>query len=685
MPKVSPLQSNFNGGEFSPLLYGRVDTDRYKTGLATCKNYKPTIQGGLIRRAGSYYVAEVKTSAKVTRLVSFEFSTTQAYIIEFGDQYFRFYRNHGQIQSGGSPYEVASPYLEADLFDLRFTQSADVLYITHPDYAPRKLSRTGHTAWTLTTITFDDGPYLKTNPTSTTLTPSAATGAGITITASSTTGINNDTGFQSTDVGRMIRMKEGSTWGWVRIVGYTSTTVVTADVESTLTNTNAKTSWRLGVWSDTTGYPACVTFHGDRLTFAGATDYPQRMDGSKIGDYENFEPSAMDGTVADDNAISFTFNSNAVNAVRWLLSSEKGLLAGTAGGEWVVRPSALGEALSPTNVSADQVSHYGSANVQAVQAGKTAAFVQRSGRKLRELRHFFQEDGFEAPDLTILAEHMTASGLKELCHQAEPQSLVWGVRNDGELVCVTYERDLEVVRVGWHRHTLGGVSDAAGSDPIVESVASIPTPDGAADEVWMVVQRYINGASVRYVEYLTQDFADTADPEDAFFVDCGLTYDGAATTTITGLDHLEGETLSLLVDGAVHPDKTVSGGGITLDYEGSVVQAGYGYNSDGQLLRLEAGSADGTALGKTRRIHEVGMLLHRTLGLKIGMDFDELDTITFRTSATASDGPPALFSGVLVESVEADYDYDNQFCWRQDQPLPGTILAIMPKMHTQDK
>jgi hypothetical protein len=142
MPKVAPLQSNFNGGEFSPLLYGRVDTDRYGTGLATCLNYKPTIQGGLIRRPGSYYVAEVKDSTKATRLVEFEFSTTQAYIIEFGDQYFRFYRNHGQI---GAPYEIASPYLEADLFDLRFTQSADVLYITHPDYEPRKLSRTGHT------------------------------------------------------------------------------------------------------------------------------------------------------------------------------------------------------------------------------------------------------------------------------------------------------------------------------------------------------------------------------------------------------------------------------------------------------------------------------------------------------------------------------------------------------------
>lgn len=684
MPKVSPLQNNFNGGEFSPMIYGRVDSDRYNTGLAICLNYIPTIQGGLVRRPGTYFVAEVKTSTKATRVVRFEFSITQAYILEFGDQYLRFYMDNGQIQSGGSPYEISTPYLEADIFDLGFTQSADILYIVHPDYAPRKLSRTGHTSWTLTTISFLDGPYLGTNRGTTTLTPSAATGTGVTLTASAVTGINNNTGFQTTDVGRSIRIQEGSTWGWVIIATRVSTTVVTVNIQKTLTNTTAKTNWRMGLWSDTTGYPSCATFHEDRLMFAGTLNYPQRLDGSRTGDYENFEPTDSDGTVVASHAIGFTLNSDTVNAIRWLVSSEKGLMAGTYASEWVIRASTSGEGLSPTNINASSSTNYGSADVQAVMANKSIIFVQRSGEKFRELRFFFEQDGFEAPDLTMIAEHIARGGIIEIARQVEPQSIVWAVRADGTLLGMTYERDVEVVRVGWHRHILGGVGDVNGNPPVVESVAVIPSADGSRDEVWLVVKRYINGATVRYIEYMTPLFTDNMDQEDAFFVDCGLTYDSTPTTSVSGADHLEGESVSILADGAVRPNETVSSGSFTLDTSASVIQAGYSYNSDGQILRIEAGSTDGTAIGKYRRISRVSMMLYRTLGLKIGMSFDSLDTVTFRSTTDASGEPPSLFSGILSETVEADYDYDNQFCWRQDQPLPGTILAIAPRLVTQD-
>ena len=685
MSKAAPLQGNFNGGEFSPLLYGRVDQERYRTGLATCLNYIPTIQGGLIRRPGTKYVAEVESSAKATRLVRFEFSVTQAYILEFGDKYLRFYRNRAQITSGGSPYEITTTYDEADLFELRFTQSADVLYITHPDYPPRKLSRTGHTSWTIENINFRDGPYLLTNSTDTTLTPGAATGNGVTLTASDTEGINGDSGFQSTDVGRHIRIKEGSTWGWVKIATYVSPTEVTVNIRSSLTNTSAKSTWRMGVWSDTTGYPACVTFHEDRLMLAGATEYPQRLDGSNTGDYENFAPSSTDGTISDSNAVAFTLNSDTVNAIRWLLSDEKGLLAGTHGGEWVIRASTQGDALSPTNVNATNSTKYGSANIQAVSVNKSIVFAQRSGEKIRELRFFFEQDGFEAPDMTILSEHIARGGIIEFARQTEPQSIVWTPRADGTLLGMTYERDVDVVRIGWHRHVLGGIGDSGGGQPVVESVAVIPAPDGSGDDLWMVVKRYIDGATVRYVEYLTPLFRDDMDQDDAYFVDCGATYDSTATTTMSGLNHLEGETVSILADGAVQSDKEVSSGAITLSVSASTIHAGYGYNSDAQLLRLEAGAADGTALGNLRRIHKVGLLLHRTLGLKIGMSFDDLDTITFRKTTDSSGEHPLLFTGVLSETVEADYDYNNQFCWRQDQPLPGTILAVAPRIVTQDE
>jgi len=249
---------------------------------------------------------------------------------------------------------------------------------------------------------------------------------------------------------------------------------------------------------------------------------------------------------------------------------------------------------------------------------------------------------------------------------------------------MTYSRDAEVVKVGWHRHPLGGVSDASGTDPLVESIAVIPASDASRDEVWLIAQRWVNGAAVRYIEYITKEFTDDMPQEDAFFVDCGLSYDGVSTTTVSGLDHLEGETLGVLADGAVRPAVVVSSGSITLATAASTIHVGYNYNSDGQMLRVEAGSSDGAALSKQRRTHRVGLLVHRTLGLKIGMGFDDMDELTFRTSTDLSGQAPALFSGIINENLDADYDYENLFSWRQDQPLPGTILAIAPRLHLQD-
>jgi len=686
MPKVSPIQNNFNRGEVSPLLRGRVDLKDYQAGLKVCLNHIPLIQGPLPRRPGTRYVAEVKDSARKTRLRRFEFSTTQAYIIEIGDQYMRFYRDHGQIVSGPTPVEIATPYLEADLFQLKFTQSADVLYITHPGYAPRKLTRTSHTAWTLTPMAFQDGPYLTTNSTSTTLALSGTTGS-VTVTASSTTGINGGSGFLSTDVGRLIRWKDpAGNWTWLTITAVISTTQVTATVSGPDASLGTATvNWRLGLWSDTDGYPATTTFFEDRLCFAGAPAAPQRVDMSKTSLYETFAPTAADGTVADDNAIAVTLNSNDVQVVRWLVDDERGLLAGTVRGEWLVRPSAQGEALTPTNVTAKQATTYGSADIQALRAGKAVLFVQRAGRKLRELAYRFEVDGFRAPDMTVLSEHITMGGIVEMDYQQEPQSVIWAVRNDGTLLGFTYDRDQQVL--GWHRHEIGGFSDAAKTaKAVVESVATIPTPDGTANETWLIVRRYINGVTKRYIEYMDKMWEEGDSQSDAYFVDGGLTYNGVPATTISGLTHLIGETISILADGASHPDKTVSASGqVTLDRPASVAHFGYGYNSDGQMLRVNAGAADGTAQGKTQRMHRVVFRLHQSLGLSVGPSFDKLTPIVFRKASDLMDTAVPLFSGDKEMTWEGDYSTEALVSWRFSQPFPGTVLAIMPQLHTQDR
>lgn len=676
MPKVSPLQANYNTGEISPLMYGRVDIDKYRNALRTCLNSIPAVQGAILRRPGSVFVAEVKDSSKATRLVRFEFSTTQAYIIEFGDLYCRFYRDHGQIISG-TPVEIVTPYTAAQLFELKFAQSADVLYIAHPSHAPRKLSRTSHTAWSLDTITFNDGPYLPTNTTATTFTPAATSGTNVVITASSTTGINGGAGFRASDVGRTMRIKHGTTWGIARIVTFTDTTHVEVNTSGAFGATTASTSWRLSVWNSTDGYPSCVTFFEDRLGWAGAPQTPSRIDLSMTGAYETFSPSEADGTVADDHGVSYTLNSNDVQVIRWMLDDEKGLLVGTVKGEWIVRPSSQSEALTPTNVSAKQSTSHGSANTQAIRAAKAALYVQRAGRKLRELAYVYESDGFRSPDMTVLAEHITKGGIKEIAYQQEPLSIVWAARNDGVLLGFTYEREQNVL--GWHRHVFGGTAAK------VESVATIPEPNGAYEEAWMIVNRTIGGATKRYVEYMSKVWERGDVQEDAVYVDSALTYDGVAATTISGLSHLNGETVTILADGAAHSSKVVAAGQITLDYEASVVQVGLGYNSDGELLRMDVGAADGTSMGKTQRIHRIAFYLHDSLGLQFGPSLTDLTRITFREADDDTGEAVPLFSGVKNELWPGGYTDDAHVCWRWDQPLPGTILAIMPQMHTQDR
>lgn len=838
MSKVSTIQNNFNGGEVSPLLYGRPDIDRYKTGLKTVLNFVPLVQGPLERRPGTKHIVAVKDSTKTTRLVRFEFSTTQAYILEFGNLVCRFIKDRAIIENGGSPVELTTTYVEADLFSLRFTQSADVLYITHNDYAPRKLTRTSDIAWTITNITFSDGPFLNTNATATTFALSGTSGS-ITVTASAVTGINAGDGFQTTDVGRQIRWEDpAGNWTYLTITARASTTSVTATIDGPNASAGTATAtWRLGVWSATTGFPAVVTFHQNRLCFGGPTSYPQRLDLSITGDFENMAPTEADGTVVDDGAITDTLSADQVNVIRWVASDEKGLVIGTTGGEWVLRATDAGGLVTPSNVQSTRSSAYGSAAVAPLRAGRALLFVQRAARKLRELAFSFEDDGFRSPDLTLISEQITRTGIVEMAYQAEPQSVIWCVLTNGTLISLTYDREQKVV--GWARHTIAGVSDAAGTTAVVESVAVIPNPSGTADEVYLIVRRRVDGATVRYVSYIKPFWDSLNDQEDAFFVDSGLSLDdpktitaitaadppvvtsathgfsdgdevritevvgmvevnkvpftvgevatntfelfgnikitaaiSAATranpvvitaaahglsntdeiliinvlgmtelngngytvanktantfelsgvngtsyttytsggdihpaidasgysayvsagvarervTTLSGLAHLEGEVVSVLVEGAAHPDRTVASGAITLSHSSSKVHVGLSYISDLETLRLDAGARDGTAQGKLNRIHRVILRFLSTMGGTIGPDTASLDNLVFRAGGDLMDTAVPLFTGDVEVAWDGAFSSDNLIFYRQTQPLPVTLEAIMAQLITQDR
>lgn len=590
--------------------------------------------------------------------------------------------------SGGDAqrvYTLTTPWAAADLADLKYAQSADVQYICHPDYQPRKLERTSATSFTLTAVDFQDGPYLGINTTTTTLTPSATSGS-VTVTASATTGINGGDGFASTDVGRSIQFKDsGGNFKWLKITAFTSTTQVTATVESdtALASTTASTEWALGAWSDTTGWPSCAVLYESRLWFGGGKDSPLRLVGSRSGDFENMATKDEDGTVADDHAININLDADEVNNIDWLLDDEKALLAGSTGGVFVVRGSTTGTAITPTNVSARRTIATPASNIQPVKAANAGLFIE-GGRKMREVAFVFEVDGFRAPDLTLPSEHITSPGITRMCYVRRPNPIIWMVRSDGTLVGCTYERDQEVV--AWHRHDLGGFSDSGQTTAAaVESVASVPTSDGQNEELYLVVKRYINGQTRRYIEFLYPNFEDGDAQEDAKCLDSLLTYDGSAATTISGLWHLEGETISVLVDGAVFPDLTVSDGAITLTSAGSVVQAGYKYTSDLQLMGLEAGSRNGTAQGKRQRVNRLKVRMLNTSLIKAGADTSTLNSIPFRTTNDDLGSPPALYTGDKEIPLEDGYEENSAPFIRQDTPLPATIVAVIPETYTSDR
>ncbi|MDE4918347.1 hypothetical protein ACUXAV_000387 [Cupriavidus metallidurans] len=862
------MQGSFNSGELSPRLEGRPDIAKYAAGMKLCENFIPVIQGPAMRRGGWRYVSPIKDQTKQAWLLPFQFNTQQTYVLEFGDQYIRFWANHAQLLNGGVPYEIASPYSAADLVDvdgqfaLDFVESADVVYITHPKYAPHKLSRLAPTNWALATMQPTGGPFKTGNITGTTVYASAQTGA-VTLTASANI-------FQPGHVGSLfqlsrksaaattqwtqpepigvgdLRISDGKTYaavspnvtnprvtgpnkpthtagalwdggdvdkgnyyipsgsttgvtcrvgvqwqyqdpgfGVVLITGYVSPTQVTGTVVPISTASsqaqlpadavgagNASTQWAFGAWSDVEGWPSNVSLFRQRLAFGRGQTVWQ----SVAGDYENFSVKDLSGLVTSDMAITTTLVSPQVNNIQWIEPSNgavESLVCGTAGSEFSVRSQTENQPYGPDNVTASLISAFGSRKAKPVHVGRVLLFIQRAGSKLRDVAYDFVNNGYQSTDQSMLAEHIPKPKLNQIVYQQEPYSTMWAARNDGALVAMTYSREQypEPPHGGWHRHPIGGGGK-------VESLAVIAAPDGSRDELWGIVNWTINGQVRRYVCYMEWERRPGDDPEDSFYLDAGLTLDntintslgpgpgamvahttgvpftaGAAiwssgdvgrqihyryattaiddsgksvptfatakatitaftdsrnvvctvdaafpstniiaankwrmtVTTISGLSHLEGQTVDLLVNGATHPTRVVTSGQITLQNPGSKVQVGLACPARLQTMRLNAGAADGTSQGKSARINQLAVRVLETLGLQYGSNFANMDEGQFRTALDAMDNPPPLFTGDMLFDFADDYDTNPWVCLQQPYPLPATIVAIMPQNTTYDR
>ena len=469
-----------------------------------------------------------------------------------------------------------------------------------------------------------------------------------------------------TEVNNLVFTVAGATTNTFQLSGINSTgyTAYTSGGSAGL-SAGVKT-WSEGAFSVKNGYPRAVAFYEERLYFAATPNQPQTIYGSVTADFENHEPGTE-----DDAAVNITIASDKVNVIKHLLPA-RFLQILTTSSEFTLSGGTGTTPVTPTNVNVLRETTFGSSDVRPLRAGNSTILIQKGQEKVKEITFDLDTDGLLGVDLSILADHLPRGGLTDMVWQQEPELILWFVHTDGGLIGLTYDRANGAI--GWHDHDLGGTG-------IVESITSIPS--GAEDQVYASVQRTIDGETVRHIEYLTTiDFGD--DVTDAFYVDSGLTYDGSATTTISGLNHLEGETVTILADGAAHADKVVSGGRVTLDRSASKVHVGYGYTSIVETLRLEAGADDGIAQGKIKRIHGVTARFYNSVGAEIGPDTNNLDRLPFRDSSMSMDEAVPLYNGDKEIFFPSGYDNDARVVIRQNQPLPMTILAIMRRSNTFD-
>lgn len=541
--------------------------------------------------------------------------------------------------------ELATPYTGTAWRYVRGVQDIDNLLLLHPTIKPRKVSETIGLAapFQIAAQDFEDGPYLDQNETATTLGLSGLSGS-VTVTASSVVGINGGLGFQSTDVGRVIRWRSSApvwsnattyaagatvtsaagvvfqsllgtnlnhdpdaddgtwwevtgdsvTWTWLRITARSSTTVVTATILGAAPRvTTATPAWRLGRYSDTTGWPTCGTYHEGRLWLAGAES--NQVDASMSNKPFVFSPTSTDGTVADDNGISAKANATQANVIYWMISTDDGLIMGTLAGEWRVKSTSLDDPLGPSTIQMRRVSTYGCANSEPVNAGQVL-FIQRQKRKL--MAHVrAAENDYLAENLSITADETTVSGLEELGWQQEPFLTAWARRADGTLVGCFYKKaessyalkSLEPMwaesAVGWHDHTLG-------SGRTVESISTGPAPDGLSDALFMVT----SDGTTRWVEMLRPAWDGEQENWASCFVDAGAeaccarvqkisqgdSFDGVR---IYGCWHLNGATVVPVVAGLDLGDRVVSNGYVDIpfgsDPEGQFTETFLTAESDG--------------------------------------------------------------------------------------------------------
>ena len=660
MARFVTIQTNFTAGEIDPLLRSRIDIASYQNGLETAQNVICQPQGGITRRSGLRYInalpnSGTESAANGVRLVAFEFSTSDSYMLAFTHNRMHVYKNGALITningSGNSYLDTSGVSLSsARLANMCWTQSADTLIVVHEDLAPIKIVRGGTDAtWTASAISFDSIPkYAFTlsvsNPAGT-LTPSAVSGK-VTLTASSSV-------FSAGSVGQYINVIPQ---GRAKIVQYTSGTVVNAITEFPFFNTSAiaNGNWELesgyeNVWSAGKGWPRTVTFHQGRLYFGGSKSRPSTVWGSKVGIFFDFE-----GTEGlDDDSVEATLDTNTFNAITDIISG-RDLMIFTTGGEFYVPQQGL-EPITPTSFFVSTTGRAGSKQgirVQQLESG--VLFIQRQGKILSEIAYSDTQLTYLTSKISLLSGHLlknpTRMALRRAVDTDENDLLLITNSTDGSIAAYSIMRSQNVIAPS-EFVTAGGEFLDVGVD--------ITT-------IYTVVKRTISGVAQYYVERF----------DSTLLTDSAVT--GGVSSTAS-MSHVVGKEVNILLDGIVQANQTVPGGGTVTFPRASTssYEVGLPITVQATTMPIDLKIQSGTRLGFKKRIVEVNALVYETQNMVINgteVPFRSFDTV----STLDADVPD--YTGTKVLHGILGYSNEAKITITQNAPLKLTLLGLEYKV-----
>jgi hypothetical protein len=511
----------------------------------------------------------------------------------------------------------------------------------------------------------------------------------ITLRATSKVGINDNRGFLPTDVGRIMRLRDADDfWRAVYIAAVTDPTHITLGLWSNdpLVLEAQVKFWRLGLWSDTTGWPTCGCIHEDRLFVGGASGFPDTVVGSMTGNHTGFLQSTVFDEVLDTHAIVARANNRYMSRIVWIKSAEEALRVGTGKYEFILT-APTDQALSARNMKARTTTKRGSAVHEPAVVDNDVVFLQKSRRAL--YAHTFRTSqadvagSYHAPMMSKMGAHLMEPEVVQVVYQQEPHSVIWGRRVDGSVVAMTYSNDDDIF--GGHRHDFSG---------FVKDLCTVNSPTDQQDSLWAVVMRHINGQDVHYIERLFRfwDYGDELS-DDATMVDSALRYYGTdPTDKVYGLRHMEGQYLSVLADDIVYKNRgPVTNGMLQLDRPATTIVVGLPMVMEGEIIASELGAQDGTAQGKSKRPHSVVLRLWESARGEVGRwdeDHGELMWTPVEYNYPADTTVPfTTLRTVLSKTIVLPGGYGTlgTVRFRQTDPIPFNVVGVYPQTYVEDE